>query len=479
MDYLLRDTEFTGVTYGKFDLDKVIEGLVVSVDSMGRYRICFMEKYRSYIEEYFYARYQMYNNVYYHPYKLLSEEIFCKILQEAKKLTLNGSLVSNMLSPALELIFTQSEVSVDMYCQLDDTVAIGAIQTWSGLEQQPLAYLSASLLERRGYCRLEVVDVDRFIDKAKDIFGDSVLEKHFLICLDKMVNMYDKSKGIYILNNSGIIKRLQECSALAGEYSSEKYIYYSKELAKDIYDIDEEKLEEFEELIKRCMLSNNMEIEKKYVFPKENYQEIMDSLKNYLLGRNYQIHDMSRKLQVDTYYDTPDNYLNNNDHTLRFREVGDDVYITCKHPVSSSLSHGLGGQLERKEEEERANGSDLDANQEIISRFLSNLSNRMNLLKDMEKKVEIKNKRNKFMVYKNIDVDNEFLETYEIAFDDVKYMNLSNNKSYNECQLEIELKSSYQNRINMKHLTDGLEKNMMQLKPIAESKYKRALRYTK
>ena len=121
----------------------------------------------------------------------------------------------------------------------------------------------------------------------------------------------------------------------------------------------------------------------------------------------------------------------------------------------------------------------MDANQEIISRFLSNLSNRMNLLKDMEKKVEIKNKRNKFMVYKNIDVDNEFLETYEIAFDDVKYMNLSNNKSYNECQLEIELKSSYQNRINMKHLTDGLEKNMMQLKPIAESKYKRALRYTK
>jgi hypothetical protein len=64
-----------------------------------------------------------------------------------------------------------------------------------------------------------------------------------------------------------------------------------------------------------------------------------------------------------------------------------------------------------------------------------------------------------------------------MAFDNVKYLS-ENGKEESDYQIEIELKSDYIHRINLKILTDYLEKNIPELTPMNESKYKRGLKLT-
>jgi inorganic triphosphatase YgiF len=65
---------------------------------------------------------------------------------------------------------------------------------------------------------------------------------------------------------------------------------------------------------------------------------------------------------------------------------------------------------------------------------------------------------------------------FEIAFDDVDYER--NGKTAHEYQIEIELKSDFIHRINLKMLTDYLEKSVPKLKPIYVSKYRSGLNLT-
>ena len=81
MDYLLRDSFNCGVPHGKFDSSNLIEGMSIAIAGDGKFRVCIKKNYLAIVEEYFYARYQMYRNIYYHPEKVLSEKILEKILR--------------------------------------------------------------------------------------------------------------------------------------------------------------------------------------------------------------------------------------------------------------------------------------------------------------------------------------------------------------------------------------------------------------
>ena len=63
-----------------------------------------------------------------------------------------------------------------------------------------------------------------------------------------------------------------------------------------------------------------------------------------------------------------------------------------------------------------------------------------------------------------------------MAFDDVQYER--NNKSAHEYQIEIELKSDFIHRINLKMLTDSLDEQVPSLIPTTVSKYRRGLSLT-
>ena len=67
---------------------------------------------------------------------------------------------------------------------------------------------------------------------------------------------------------------------------------------------------------------------------------------------------------------------------------------------------------------------------------------------------------------------------FEMVFDRVKYKNSRNSKTAQDYQIEIELKSKYLHRVNLKILCDYLEKEVPDLSSSRHSKYKRGLELT-
>lgn len=88
MDYLLRDAHETGVTYGNFDVDRLIQTLRINVDEGF---LAVEEKGRQALENFLLSRYHMYQTVYYHKtvvgFSLLLERIYEILIQTGKAYT--------------------------------------------------------------------------------------------------------------------------------------------------------------------------------------------------------------------------------------------------------------------------------------------------------------------------------------------------------------------------------------------------------
>ncbi|MCM1237643.1 MAG: CYTH domain-containing protein [Ruminococcus flavefaciens] len=270
---------------------------------------------------------------------------------------------------------------------------------------------------------------------------------------------------------------IEECSTHGNEKSEMLYLFYSRECAESVYNLPEEQLDRFDGLIETSAVFNNMEIEKKYVYMEEKEEEVEKGIKESTRELGYQLDLINVIEQCDTYYDTEKFVLDNNRYTLRFRKIAEDNIITCKFPVSSA-SNGVKGQLERKEIEKQAESDTLEDNADILCEMMQELPDSQYLVKTLEKKIQVQNTRKKYILERHTDDLDEFPEKYELVLDHVVYTNLKNSKTYQECQMELELKSSYQNRINMKRLTDKMEEVMDFLESIEDSKYKRALQFT-
>ena len=89
MDYLLRDAYYTGVPYGKIDIDRICNFV-----TLHEKKICFSEKAQDALEDFLYSRYQMYKIVYIHKtslcYDLVLHKIYEKYLKKSKIKFLNS-----------------------------------------------------------------------------------------------------------------------------------------------------------------------------------------------------------------------------------------------------------------------------------------------------------------------------------------------------------------------------------------------------
>ena len=97
---------------------------------------------------------------------------------------------------------------------------------------------------------------------------------------------------------------------------------------------------------------------------------------------------------------------------------------------------------------------------------------------DLSACIQVRNERTKYMVTKEGGLNGRIAERYELVLDNVTYSNLQSKKEKKEIQIEIELKSAYETRINMKAFTDEIEK-IQGLTSITGSKYQRAVKFTK
>ncbi len=148
MDYLTRDSFFTGVSEGVIGYDRILKMLTVHegelmVEEKGIYSI----------EKFLVARRQMYWQVYLHKTVLSAEIMLVNLLKRAKLLAASGD--KNLeTGGAMDYFLYHFEGGInkemlDQFCQLDDIDCSFAIKRWSHHPDFVLSELCKRLLNRR------------------------------------------------------------------------------------------------------------------------------------------------------------------------------------------------------------------------------------------------------------------------------------------------------------------------------------------
>jgi HD superfamily phosphohydrolase len=150
MDYLNRDSFFTGVSEGVISFDRIIKMLNVKddelvVEAKGIYSV----------EKFLIARRLMYWQVYLHKTVITAEQMMIKALTRAKELSNGG--VKLFATPALDHFlnnkidketFLSDESHLAWFTRLDDTDILSAIKIWADHDDLILSTLCSKLIRR-------------------------------------------------------------------------------------------------------------------------------------------------------------------------------------------------------------------------------------------------------------------------------------------------------------------------------------------
>ena len=169
MDYLQRDAYYTGVTYGMFDLSRILRVIRPYKDG-----ISFQYQGMHAVEDYIVRRYQMYMQVYFHPVSRGMEVTLDRMLTRARDL-----YHENKLAPSIPMLepFFKDDYTIYDYLDLDDSVILYAVLAWSKSEDRYLSELAKMFLHRQPLKSVE-------FDREKDIetvayLRDLVDQLHF------------------------------------------------------------------------------------------------------------------------------------------------------------------------------------------------------------------------------------------------------------------------------------------------------------
>jgi len=221
LDYLIRDSYFTGVAEGVIGYDRIIKMLNVAdgqlaVEEKGIYSI----------EKFLVSRRVMYWQVYLHKTVLSAEQMLIAILKRAKKLITKNVKVfaSESLQKLLKIDFSliSKELIIkdylDVFADLDDVDILAMIKANNNHTDFILSYMCQSLLKRRLFkISLQVDSIsESFIEhKLQDIietFGveKSVAKDLILEGQESNLTYNSKKEEIRILGKNGIVKPLSE-----------------------------------------------------------------------------------------------------------------------------------------------------------------------------------------------------------------------------------------------------------------------------
>ena len=147
MDYLTRDSFFTGVSEGVIGYDRIIKMLTVYNGEL-----VVEEKAIYSIEKFLVARRLMYWQVYLHKTVLGAEMILIKILERARALGLeNENVLAESVLKDFLLKRNNSDITknLEAFCSLDDTDIVAAIKSWCHHPDKVLSVLCNGVMNRR------------------------------------------------------------------------------------------------------------------------------------------------------------------------------------------------------------------------------------------------------------------------------------------------------------------------------------------
>lgn len=222
LDYLRRDSFFTGVVEGNIGSARIIKMLDVKedklvVESKGIYSI----------ENFLMSRRLMYWQVYLHKTAVAAEKMMINTLRRAKELSLNGEKL--FASPSLSYFLSQESVLADFenngdalyhFVNLDDNDIWSALKVWTTHSDTVLSVLSDGMVNRKLF-KIEITEeksgeekLSGYIASYMKKFGLTAHESSYFISSDILTtDMYDEEDdSIDIIYKNGEVKDISKAS---------------------------------------------------------------------------------------------------------------------------------------------------------------------------------------------------------------------------------------------------------------------------
>lgn len=245
MDYLKRDSFYSGVAEGNISSDRIIQMMTVVDD-----QLVIEEKGIYSVEKFLLARRLMYWQVYFHKTSLVAELILTKVLKRAKELTQKGIKLNcsesllYFMNNKIELASFDNE-NLNKFVNLDDYDIVSALKSWINNEDFILRNLSKMIIHR-DLLKIKLNNEKFFksdLDLLRHNFSKqnniSIQDSNYFIFKGKIKNQaYSiQAEPIRILKKDNIIEDVVEASDQLNLKTISKeitkyYLCYPKQVIK-------------------------------------------------------------------------------------------------------------------------------------------------------------------------------------------------------------------------------------------------------
>ncbi|MDG5787378.1 HD domain-containing protein [Evansella sp. AB-P1] len=241
MDYLLRDAFYTGVSYGQFDMERILRVMRPKED-----QAVFKHSGMHAVEDYIMSRYQMYWQVYFHPVTRSAEVILSKILHRAKHLYSNKYKFKDKPKHFYSLF--SGKITLEDYLKLDESVILYYFQEWQNEDDPILKDLCERFMSRRLF---KYVECDPSIQmkvwpELIELFIKIGLDPNYYLVIDSSSDLpYDfyrpgeeeERLPIHLLMPNGDLRELSRESdvveAISGKKRTDHKLYFAKDILED------------------------------------------------------------------------------------------------------------------------------------------------------------------------------------------------------------------------------------------------------
>lgn len=240
MDYLLRDAYFAAVSYGTFDLNRILR--VIRPYEHG---ICFDYSGMHAVEDYIVSRYQMYMQVYFHPVSRGVEMLIHHLFYRANDCFKKGQLKRLEAVPLL-VPFFENNWTLEDYLRLDDGVMTTYFSIFAQEEDAVLKDLAHRYLTRKPFKSIKIASEketgERIEQFSKEKGFDPESYTGFNNSYDLPYDFYrpDQKKtrtSIQLMNKNGTLVELSQASMLVESLTGKEYgdrrFYFVKDLLQD------------------------------------------------------------------------------------------------------------------------------------------------------------------------------------------------------------------------------------------------------
>ncbi|GGM32898.1 hypothetical protein GCM10011351_18680 [Paraliobacillus quinghaiensis] len=249
MDYLQRDAYFTGVSYGHFDMERILRVMrpledQVVIKSSGMHAV----------EDYIMSRYQMYWQVYFHPVSRSAEVILSKILHRAKDLYQQDYTFS--LKPTHFLSFFTGDVSLEDYLRLDESIVLYYFQMWADEADPILSDLCVRFTNRKLFKYIEFnpnLQMEEWME-LYSLFEKAGMDPEYYLVVDSSSDLpYDfyrpgeegERLPIHLLMPNQELKELSRQSdiveSISGKKRTDHKLYFPMDFVEALPDDEPEK----------------------------------------------------------------------------------------------------------------------------------------------------------------------------------------------------------------------------------------------